>query len=65
MMTTHLPTVARMVAYLLTEGAQQQSRSRGFQGWSDNEAEGNKDLAVANIIANLHRTGRNAKTLVL
>ena len=35
------------------DGDQQPSRSRGFQGWSNDEAEGNKDVAVANIIANL------------
>ena len=32
---------------------QQPSRSRGFQGWSDDETEGNEDVVVANIIANL------------
>ena len=32
---------------------QQQSRSRGFQGWSDDEADSNEEAVVANIISHL------------
>ena len=32
---------------------QQQSKSGGFQGWSDDEADGNKEAAVVNIILHL------------
>ena len=34
---------------------QQQSKSGGFQGWSDDEADGNEEVAVANIISHLEQ----------
>ena len=36
-------------------GDQQPSKSGGFKGWSDDDAEGNKGMAVANIIVNLEQ----------
>ena len=42
-------------------GGKQQSRSGGFQGWSNDKADGNEDVAVANIIAHLKWDGQDCQ----